>query len=112
MLTVGQKLWYVPDYGMKKHAGFEVEVSKVGRKWATLNRGAVRIDKETLVADGKGYDSTGRGWLSEQDFALSQQTDKAWRSLVSAIQYKRRPPGVNLDEIKKAANLLRVSLEA
>ena len=37
MLAVGQKLWYVPEHGTARY----VTITKVGRKWAEIDRGYV-----------------------------------------------------------------------
>ena len=58
MIEVGQKLWFVPNE--RRHSdGYEVEVTKIGRKWAELGHAKLRIDLSDLIADGGRYPSPG-----------------------------------------------------
>ena len=104
MLKVGQKLWYVPSRG----ASYEVEVTKVGRKWATVGEGfrPERIDLETWYADGS---SPGRCYLNQETYLQELELSKVWGRLQEAIRYGTRPDGVTLDDIKQAMKLLKVS---
>lgn len=57
MYEEGEKLWLVLS---RRHGGGrEVTVTKVGRKWVTLDTGD-RFDKNTGLLDGWGY--TPMGW--------------------------------------------------
>jgi len=107
MLKVGQKLWYVP----RRSAPYEVEVTKVGRKWATVGEGyrAERIDLETWYADGRGYSSPGRCYLSQEDYVTELDLSRLWAHLQREIQYSRCPGGVTINDIKQAMELLKVS---
>lgn len=107
-LTVGQKLWLVPQrgYGVPR----EVTVAKIGRKWATLDGWREsRIDKETLWMDGGVYTSPGRCYLSREEWEESQRLSGAWGVLKTLIADRwNRPDGVTIADMRAAANLLRV----
>ena len=71
MLRVGQKLWWVGNRSAGDGRQREVTVVSVGRKWATLDCKSgypIRNDIETLWADGKGFWSPGRCYLSKQEY--------------------------------------------
>ena len=111
MLQVGQKLWYVPHRHHRRGEPYEVEVTKVGRKWATVGEGwrQERIDLETMQADGKGYSSPGTCYLSREHYETEQERLAAWSQLTKALQYSRCPAGVTTEGIKQAMQLLKVS---
>ncbi len=67
-IQVGQKLWRVASR-RRGGNGFEVTVSKVGRKWAELDGYATgRIDLETLCVDGGNYMSPATCYLSRESY--------------------------------------------
>lgn len=107
-LQVGDVLWYVPSDKRwdKPHA---VTVEKVGRVWADLGR-RFRIDKRTLVVDGRGYTSPGRCYWSKAEWNGIAERCKAWDHIKEAIRYGGPPDGVTIEAIQAAANLLGVTL--
>lgn len=105
MVEVGQKLWKV-FHDKRRGDPCEVEVVKVGRKWATLNRYHGRIDLETLSVDGGGYSSPARCYLSREVYELERSTEIEWAKLKSELLYKSRPADVTIENIKQARNLL------
>jgi len=76
MLSVGQKLWFVPRRGEAQ----EVEVIKVDRKWAYISgsRPDLRVDVETLSADGRGYSSPGQCHMDREAYELDVTRRKEW----------------------------------
>jgi hypothetical protein len=107
-LTIGQKLWFVPDRrsGMAR----EVTVSKIGRKWASLDTwGDLRIDVSTLQADGRGYSSPGRCYFSHAAWEAEVALDAAWTALWRDMHdtYRRRD-GVTVENIQAARKLLNL----
>ena len=109
-LVVGQVLWYVQYRISRGDAGHEVTIAKIGRKWAALDKGWPRIDKDTLVADGGKYSSPGRCWLSKDDWERGKIADKAWNQLSGRVRHGLRPNHVTTSDIQAAAALLGIDL--
>lgn len=112
MLHVGQKLWYVPNgYGNRRPDPYEVTITKVGRKWATVGESwrQERIDLETLQADGKGYSSPGCCYLSRELYEAEVERQALWSILTRKIQHTRCPDEIGIEDIKQAMQLLKVS---
>ena len=83
-LTVGQRLYYVPSRGASRW----VTVTKVGRKWATCDddsRMEFRVNLDTLVIDGGGYDSPGKCYLDEDVYRASVRRVEAWKAFYTLI---------------------------
>ena len=110
MLSVGQKLWYVPVVGYGQP--HEVGIVKIGRVWATLGgfeRRRIRIDD--LTADGGDYSSPGRCWLSREEWEHEMAAIAAWdkfRRVVS--QFFSMPPELTRSKIVEAAALLGLDI--
>lgn len=106
-LQVGQKLWYVSIRHGESH---EAVVTKVGRKWATIGEGwrAQLIDLVTMQADGKGYSSPGRCYLSREAHEMERARSDTWSRFVNVVKYKNCPAGVTTDDIKQAMQLLKL----
>ena len=108
-LKVGQKLWYVPNNRGGQH---EVTVIKVGRMWAHVGthvgiRG--RIDMETLIADGGGYGSPGRCYLSQEHYNSELRRVRKWGELCQAMRLFNNPPKhITVDDIDVILNMVRV----
>jgi len=107
-LTTGQKLWLVPARGHAQPR--EVDVEKIGRKWATLSGSEGRIDLETLRVDGGGLSSPGRCYLDEAAWNADQRTELVWRALVDKLWRFNRDPEVSETDIREAARLLRIDI--
>ena len=107
-LVVGQKLWFVPDGRLGRPR--ETTVTKVGRKWATLDTwGKMRINVETLEVDGRGYMSPGQCYLSRADWTAAMALAEAWQSLWREMhQLTAAAEGVTVADIKAARKLLRI----
>lgn len=107
-LVVGQKLWFVPY--SRRDAEREVTVEKVGRKWATTERG-LRLDLVTLVADAGGFTSPGRAYLDRAAYEAEVERQKAWQTLVCQLRHSfATPRDVSIEAIREAARLLGVQL--
>ena len=111
MLEVGQTLYYVPS---QRHGGDprEVKVTKVGRKWATVQEGVwftEKIDLDTLVADGGVYSSPGQCYLSKTHYEEVLAESEAWKRFRSVIDRTfRAPAGVSLEDINYAYTVLKI----
>lgn len=104
-LQVGQKLWYVPNdkrWGKEQ----EIEVTKVGRKWANVGY-LGRIDIETLSVDGRGYSSPGQCYLSREEWERNEVLSDAWWEFKELIKKtNKRPEGITIESIEQAKRLL------
>lgn len=101
---VGDYLWFVPSG--RAGSSHSVKIVTVGRKWLTLDDGR-RVDKVTLVADGKGYSSPGTCYQSQKFYEDGVALYDAWSDFVDKVRYQNRArPGVTLDIIKQARSLL------
>jgi len=80
-LQVGQVLYFVPSYSYGN--SYEITVEKIGRKWATTSH-RHRIDLVTLRADGGGWDSPGRAYLSRAEHETEQARHAAWSGFTCA----------------------------
>jgi len=105
-LTVGQKLWFVPNRGQYYHKEHEVTVVTIGRKWVTVN-GDIRfaIADKRMEIDAGNYPSPGRCYLSREDYENEQSIGKAWNELSNRIRYSA-PDGVTVEKIAEACKLL------
>jgi hypothetical protein len=105
-LTVGQKLWYVPSE--RRDKPFEVTVENVGRKWAKIGY-RLRVDKETLWADGGEYSSPGRCYLSEEDYLRELDFNATWTRFRMKVGNMYYPPsGIDKSAIITARRVLRL----
>lgn len=81
-------------------------VERVGRRWVYLDN-AARIDAETMWADGAGFGSPGRCYLSEAEFHDEMKLCATWDSLRQKIATQYRPPdGVTLSQVENALRSL------
>jgi len=101
-LKSGQTLWWVPANG--KRCG-EVTVTKVGRKWATLDNGH-RISLDTLVADGGERSTPGHCYYSEETYRGLVARAVEWTRLRADMQFSPPPDSVSIDDIAAARKLL------
>lgn len=103
-LSVGQKLWYVPN--RNRGGQCEVTVTKVGRLWANLDN-RERISLESLEADAGQYSSPGRAYLSKGDYELSLRLHEVWREFRRRVDHQYLPPdGVTFSDVERATDLL------
>lgn len=87
-LTVGQELWFVPGHrGGHSHY---VTVQKIGRKWAEVGK-RLRIDLETLIADGGDFMSPGTCYLSKEEHEQAVERSARWTRIQRFVrdQYGR-----------------------
>lgn len=105
MYTEGQKLWLVPSqrYMGEPH---EVTITKVGRKWLTLdNRHRAAVDG--LALDGGEYMSPGVCYLTREEWEFEKALNDAWSKLRRDVDLARRvPSGITVRCIHDARKLL------
>lgn len=100
---VGQSLYLVPNRGCGYRCSGVVSISKVGRKWATLDNDS-KMDLQTLDIDGGGYSSPGKCYLSEQEYIEYKEKKDYWLRLRNKIPIS--PPACTLETLKQVAALL------
>lgn len=107
MLVVGQKLWLVYTQRNRRDDGREVEVMKVGRKWAEVSRERTRLNIETLELDGGVYVSPGRCYLSEQAYRDEQALSAAlFRFKRDVSELRTSTDQITVENIRHVRNLL------
>lgn len=101
MFKLGQKLWFV---GIGKNPRqFEVEVTKVGRLWATLDDGRYRCDTNGRV-DGGEYQSPGHCYVSREAYDLERTRSVAWWKFKRMVaDLPEMPSWMALDELAQMA---------
>lgn len=105
-LEVGMKLWF--QASARYHDSREVTVLSIGRKWAQLDN-RLRIDVTTWLADGGKYNSPGRCYESLEGWENEARLEAEWSSLRRHVSDKwSRPNGVTIEDMQKAAELLKV----
>jgi hypothetical protein len=103
---VGQTLWFHYDNYSGKKEDREVTITKIGRTWLYLNNNH-RVDKTLLIADGKGYSSPGKCYLSKKDCDNLTALISEWRLLRQLIGSHYNPPcSVTAKSIQQARELL------
>jgi len=107
-LVVGDVLWYVPT-DRRWNKPRSVTVTKVGSVWAEISD-RLRINKRTFQADGGQYQSPGRCYWSEADWAGITERTRAWSQLKEAFGHGGPPDGVTLEAIHEAAALLKLTI--
>jgi hypothetical protein len=107
-LTVGQKLWFVPN--ARRHGiPCWVTVTKVGRMWANADKICNRINITTGHIDGKGYHSPGRVYLSHEAYAADSALQKEWEKFKSIVHKRWTiPAALTVADIKRAHELLKL----
>lgn len=111
-LHLGQELLFVNNE-KRTGAPFMVTVTKLGRKWATLDSGVYRIDINTLIADGRQFSSPGRCWLSRELYEAEERRTAAWERLRSWVDRQwTTPKGLDTEQIETAFNLIARNGEA
>ena len=106
-LEVGQELWYAPND--TRYEAKAVTVTKVGRKWATLDN-YNRVDMETMEIDGGGYSSPGTCYLDRKVYEEQCRADKLLTKFYRKLGYYVKQ-GVTAEDILQAAKLLRIEIE-
>ncbi len=104
-VTEGMSLWWVGSNNRKTQE--EVTVTKVGRKWATLSNG-LRIDIETLAADGGQYVSPGQCYESRQVYEQAIALHIAWQKFRADVRDMQRPAHMTIEKIAEIRSLLSI----
>jgi hypothetical protein len=111
-LKVGDKVWF-QSAARFSVANCEIQVTKVGRKWAYWGNGlhsVQRFDLKTGCVDGGDYVSVDRVFPSRKDAEEEKAKRRKWSALRTGLPYL---PGadVSAGDIDKAAALLGIKLQ-
>lgn len=106
-LYAGQDLWVGPAFHVRCKNGYPVRISRVGRKWAELEKGG-RANIITLEIDGKGYSSPGRLYKSEQEWIDVREKDSLWSSFKRNLP--SNVPAVTTETLRNIAETLGINL--
>ena len=112
MLTIGQKLWFVPRERYNG-APYEVEITKVGRKWAQTigRRSDYRVNVDTLAMDSQGYGIVGQCYTDRDAYEAESQRQLRWDRLKSTLSgwSVKLHRDVTIEDMDAAAKLLRLN---
>ena len=108
-ITEGTKLFWPAQSGRSWSKDEYKKVTKVGRKWLTLEFGH-RADKETLRIDG-AYERA-QLYRSEAEYREKQELRRLWREFLKMVDNHRWDPPVSKFQIEKAAIALGFELKA
>lgn len=108
-LKVGQKIFAVQTVNVRNSRPetkwFTIE--KIGRKWATVLRHGcdMRIDMQTLRADGKGYTSPFQFYLDDVAYKAETERRKLYKEV--AVNFSHYGAGdISLDKLKKIKGII------
>lgn len=104
---VGQRLWFVHG-DQRRGAPRFVKVSKIGRKWVSLDFCNYRLDPETGWVDEPAMGSVGRIYLYKEDWENAQEANKLWCALMQITGHGYKPKSA--DVVREAAKALGVEL--
>jgi hypothetical protein len=104
-LKLGQVV-FIKRHDMRTQILRRLAVSKIGRKWVTLENGE-RAAIGSRYLDGKGYSCPGTIYLSEEEHDRIAVRGRAWDRLWRDMQTMGQPPdNVSLDAIERARDFL------
>ena len=109
--AIGQKLWFQPTrWGGHNPAGFEITITKVGRRWLSTNYRQYRLDIDNnLIADGRGHSSPGRAYFSREQCEQEAMVRSAWNQLQRDVANQSAvPSGLMMSDIDIARGLLKL----
>jgi hypothetical protein len=107
--AVGQVLYYI-KYAHNRNSvpeGFPITITKVGNRWLSTDNHWIRIDKNTLQADGGKYSSPGKAWLSEEEYITHYTRNKLWMEIFRSVRANDMPSKITVSELETILNLLR-----
>jgi len=94
---------------LERGVQFECVITKVAKRWATVNDGAYRFDRLTGEVDGGRHSSPGEVYRDAAQLQARRDLAKAWYDLTLAIRQhpcSRPPPGATQERIREARELL------
>lgn len=100
---IGQTLYFVPSRGKP----FETTISSVGNTWLYLTNQRLRVDKETLIADGGNYSSPGRCYANVEEYDLHVKTVQRWQDFKNIIAGVYYHDNLKLEDIEAMIVILK-----
>ena len=94
---------YVAYHDQRRGKPFHATITKIGRKWITLDRGDYRFDAETMQLDGGKYSSPGAVYASEDEYMQQTAIAKAWSDFKQKLSYSKAPMGITVCRIGEIA---------
>lgn len=121
-VRVGARFFLVEPRRSRQTYTSTVEVTKLGRKWATIRRvdenGDLaridygRFDIATGRLDGGHFSSPGRVWNDEAEYREHMRAEGLWADLNNALRHRfSKPDGLTAIDILKAADILGFRLK-
>lgn len=101
---IGQTLYFVPIRGSRL---FETTISSVGHRWIYTTNQRLRVDKETLIADGGKYDSPGRCYTSKEEYDLHVKTMERWKDFKNMLAGVCYHDNLTLEDIEAMIVILK-----
>jgi hypothetical protein len=103
---VGDTLWLHYECYNGHKDDQEVTITQVGSRWIYLSN-RHRVDKKTLIVDGRGCSSPGKCYLSKKDCDDELALIKEWGLLRRNIGVRYNPPKeISLEIVKQAREIL------
>ena len=105
-LEVGQKLWWVPARHRYEYPCW-VEVTKVGRVYATISPGNIRIRLPHLESvNPGGYRDSGRCYVSKEACEARKVVQEKWDEMRFNMRFNSLPDDVTVEQVEAAMRLL------
>ncbi len=105
--TVGQVVWVASR--QRWFSGRSAVVTKIGRKWITLDDGRWRFDPATGRIDGGRHSCPGVVWPSKAHADAHADRQERWRAIAAAICNTYSMPAHLTDEdVATLAAILRI----
>ena len=112
----GDQLYYVPAY-RRDGSGYDIVVTKVGRKWAGFRRPSAlslrdegRFDISTFAVDGGGFSSPGNIYRSEDDYREFLNMERRWSNVARGLRsIYRRPKHITSADMDKIEEIFHLS---
>ena len=87
-------------------------ITKIGRRWITLNRNEGRFDAATGYLDGAGYASPWRVYIDRKTYEEEKEVSDLWGRFYREVTHMgwNKPLGMTAGNIRAAAALLGIEL--
>jgi len=109
-IKVGQKLWWVPRWRSYEPACW-VEVTKVGRVYATISFKNIRIRLTNLESVNQdSYRDAGRCYVDKEAHEAREKVMQMWCEIRTEM-HKGCPDDVTVEQVEAAGQLLGLHME-
>lgn len=112
-VKVGDTLSVVSNDKRWAKEGVHVTVTKVARRWITVDRGwDNKFDRTTGLSDGHGYTPAYEAWHTQEEQEAAESTENAWKELRESVgRAYSVPDGMTVEKIQQARELLGLVTE-